>query len=178
MARLFGWMAIGAMSGAATGAFVAWARHGLLESPSLLGTAIGATIGFAAFGVRAHFQPYAIEDQIGIPVIALRAHAKWWFGRRPWYVVRYDRDEMVFARDLGPNMWVAFALLVLGVIPALLYLMTLHGRQTVTVAAAPAGDLSYLVVEVQPQGNDGRRIAGRFVNSAIDHAKAAGLTTG
>jgi hypothetical protein len=130
-----------------------------------------------AGAVRLHHQPYVIEAQFPIPATVLRAHAKWWFGREPWRVVRYDREEQVFTREIAPNVWIAVALLMLGALPALLYLLLARGNQVVRIAATPAGDHAYLVVQVRPQGNDGRRIAGRFINSAIDHAAAAGINT-
>lgn len=134
-----------------------------------------AAAGYKAFFLNpllAMTTPYPIATHLDLD--DSKMHVKSWINRWPgWSLTSVEERAFVFTRTVTPNMGTAIMLLLLGIIPGLLYLLTGARKQTINVYFKPAkkNDTELLVEAGRETGRWGPSLLQYL--AAFDH-KATG----
>lgn len=81
------------------------------------------------------------------------------FASNGWALSGETADTIWYSRTLRPNLAVAVFLALLGVIPAIIYVVLSRRRQTAAVRWTPDGNGYLVEVEISYQGHGGRTAA-------------------
>lgn len=154
----FVWLLAGALVGSVLGAST--------QDPFflILLTAVGAAIGVIGFLSYTSGRPYTKSAVSAARPATVFARVRDRFGRAPWVLARNDEIELVYWRRLNPDLLLTVILLLLGVFPALVYvLMSIRRTQTIVILAIPTDDGTTIHGFVMPSGSNGQRIIDRLL---------------
>jgi hypothetical protein len=127
-----------------------------------------AAIGFAIVAVVEGGRPYHLQQWVPLFPQDILHHAARWFPSGRWTLVGSSPGMVSFTRRKEPEIGLVLVLFLIGVVPALLYLLLGGRTQSLTVLTEPAPDGTDLEIIVSSKDGGGRPAANRFFNSLHD----------
>jgi hypothetical protein len=128
----------------------------------------GFLVALNAFSVYLDNQPYETGIFTDARPPAVRAYVRSRFGRATWVPCIDQPHELAYWRRLHPNVAIVILLGLLGVIPAIVYVVwALRRSQTIVIRTRPDIDGTEADVLVLPRAHNGQRIANRLVRDLL-----------
>jgi hypothetical protein len=128
----------------------------------------GIVVALNAFMVYLDNRPYETGIFTDARPPAVRAYVRSRFGRATWVPCIDQPHELAYWRRLQPNLAIVIVLGLLGVIPAIVYVVwALRQSQTIVVRTRPDADGTDAEVLVLPRAHNGQRIANRLVRDLL-----------
>jgi hypothetical protein len=110
------------------------------------------------------------------PADVLRSVTDFVLARGRWQVIYQTEDQVTLQHFAGASCLIAFLLLLLGVIPAILYLLLAKGESRLVVRAMPAGACTQ--VEISWLGTNWRSLAFAFLETLPEASEGELARTG
>lgn len=86
------------------------------------------------------------------------------FGRAGWVYGGETQDRVWYSRNLSANWFIVAILAVLGIVPALIYLVASRRTQRADVQWSVSGGATAIEITVSPKGYGGQRIAAELAH--------------
>jgi hypothetical protein len=127
-----------------------------------------AAVGFASVAAVEGGRPYHLRQWVPLAPEDILHHAARWFPSGRWTLAGSSPEMVSFTRHKEPEFGLVLVLFLVGIVPALLYLLLGGRSQSLTVLASRVPDGTDLEIIVSSKDGGGRPAANRFFNSLHD----------